>query len=87
MEKYLKPCEASVSDGWHSYPCSNNAKVEVDGKHYCGVHNPKRLEEIRKKNQIRYDKEAKEREYKVYAIKYCEKKGITLEELKKEIEA
>jgi len=65
--------------------CSNNAKVEVDGKHYCGIHDPKRLAEIRRKNQIRYDTEAKEREYKISAIQYCEKKGLTLEELKKEI--
>lgn len=30
---------------WRSYPCQKPAKVERDGKHYCGIHDPVRRAE------------------------------------------
>lgn len=26
--------------GYNSRPCGKPSKIEVDGKHYCGIHNP-----------------------------------------------
>lgn len=42
-----KCCETVRDAGYtmiaHWSPCSNKAKVERDGKFYCGVHDPERL--------------------------------------------
>ena len=52
-----KECEARVcTDGWHYYQCNRPAKVEVDGKHYCGIHNPIRLKEMADKRESEYHK-------------------------------
>ncbi|MCK9524330.1 MAG: hypothetical protein M0R49_00160 [Limnochordia bacterium] len=50
-------CCGRVFDGWHSHPCGNKASVEREGKFYCKVHDPVRIEE---KAKIR-DKEVEER--------------------------
>lgn len=50
-------CCAMVWQGWHRYPCGNKASVEREGKFYCKVHDPVRIEE---KAKIR-DKEVEER--------------------------
>ena len=48
-------CEASVcTDGWHYFQCRKKAKVEVEGKHYCGIHNPIRLKELADKWALKY---------------------------------
>lgn len=31
---------------WHSRPCSRKAKVERDGRFYCGIHDPVRIKRI-----------------------------------------
>ncbi len=38
-------CDALVSSGmgWRANRCSHPGKVEVDGKHFCGIHNPNKL--------------------------------------------
>jgi uncharacterized Zn finger protein (UPF0148 family) len=51
--------EVFQSYGMQRYPCPNKAKVERDGKHYCGVHDPVRLAE---KAAIREAKAEAERE-------------------------
>lgn len=33
-------CDGKVWDGWRYHQCSKNAKVERNGKHYCGIHDP-----------------------------------------------
>ena len=34
-------CKAVWGDGsYRPHVCGNAAKFEVDGKHYCGIHNP-----------------------------------------------
>ena len=33
-------------------PCSRRAKVERDGKHYCGVHDPERLKAKREERRV-----------------------------------
>lgn len=48
----LNVCSASVWQGhsWSSTPCCRPAKVEVDGKFYCGIHDPAKTA---KRNAIR----------------------------------
>jgi len=38
-------CVAEVTDpsGWHRWKCGKTAKVEHEGKHYCGTHDPVKL--------------------------------------------
>lgn len=45
-----------VGSGWqrHSTPCGRPGKVEVDGKHYCGIHDPV-------KRRVKQDQRAAER--------------------------
>ena len=43
--KINRMCERSM---YQKY-CSNTAKVNRDGKWYCTIHDPARLEELRKK--------------------------------------
>jgi hypothetical protein len=42
MTQELKPrcCERVQGSGYNSSQCSKNAKVERDGRHYCGIHDP-----------------------------------------------
>lgn len=38
-------CSKSVwYAGYHTFPCTNPGKVQRDGKWYCGIHDPVRLE-------------------------------------------
>lgn len=44
MNAPVAKCCAPVSAGsFRSYPCGNPAKTEVNGKHYCGLHDPVRV--------------------------------------------
>ena len=36
------------------YPCGNNAKVLRDGKNFCGVHDPERLQAIHDATSLKY---------------------------------
>lgn len=51
-------CYESFGNAGHFYRCSNLAKVQRDGKWYCGIHDP---EAIRRK-QERRDAKIRERE-------------------------
>lgn len=33
-------CGKEIWSGYHSHQCRKPAKFEVNGKHYCGIHNP-----------------------------------------------
>lgn len=53
-------CEVSVSDGgiWPSFhKCCNKGKVQVDGKWYCGIHDPAKQAERDAKRKAKYDAE------------------------------
>ena len=80
-------CEERVwgSGSYKSHQCYRDAKVERDGKHYCTIHDPVRIEEKRKAKEDKWNKEFSERrekqEYKNSAAAYCKKKGLTFEQL------
>lgn len=44
--KKQKCCARVYGGGYRGHMCGNTAKVEVDGKFYCGVHDPIRLKAI-----------------------------------------
>ena len=78
-----KQCSEKVWDGWHHFPCQRPAKVERDGKWYCGIHDP---EYIKAKNQAKEEKW--EAENKANEIKWAREvkikslvSGLTDEEL------
>lgn len=64
MEKHK--CSARVFGDWHSHPCRKPATIEVDGKWYCGTHNPI-------KAKTREAKATKELEHKMLI---CRVEGI-----------
>lgn len=48
-------CSAHThGDVWRDYPCSKNAKVERDGKWYCGTHDPVKVAERKAKRDAVY---------------------------------
>jgi len=49
-------CAASVSDsaGWHSSQCQNRWKVEKRGHHWCGIHDPDKVEERQAKTNAKW---------------------------------
>ena len=79
-------CEGKTFDGWKHYQCMNNSNSIVDGKHYCGKHNPIKIEEKRKiKDKIwedKYNYEQEKKEYQIKAVEYCKKKNLTIQDLK-----
>lgn len=50
-------CLSIISNGFLRYTCCNKAKVEREGKWYCGKHDPVRLRAIHDKNTARYEAE------------------------------
>jgi len=54
-------CCAMVGTGgpWSRYRCTKAGKVEVNGKLYCGIHNPIRLQAIREETDKRWAEEAR----------------------------
>lgn len=51
----ISQCEGIVNiDMWHSSRCGNKAKVVVDGKHYCGIHDPIRIQAQDQKRSEKY---------------------------------
>jgi len=58
MEKRQCCIKVSDSKGWHSYPCSKPATVEVDGKWYCGTHNPVKVAERNAKATEKWGRES-----------------------------
>lgn len=58
--KQTEKCSATVhSGGWgmNSYRCSKNWKVRRDGKRYCTIHDPVRVEERRRTREAKWRKE------------------------------
>ncbi len=55
MEKHT--CVKPVWVSYHHYPCGKTAKVQRDGKWYCGTHDPERLEKKRAERNARWDEE------------------------------
>ena len=57
----LIQCSVSVSDrnsrASYQYPCKNPTKVEIDGKWYCGTHDPVKVQERRDKRNELYNAE------------------------------
>lgn len=53
MSEKQRCCAMVYSNGssFIRYPCSKNASVERDGKHYCGIHDPVRKKEREDKNR------------------------------------
>jgi uncharacterized Zn finger protein (UPF0148 family) len=56
--------------GFGYYPCSNRGKYEVDGKWYCGVHNPEavkrreeRIAERDRRRQEQWDRQWKKEQH------------------------
>ena len=50
-------CSARVSiDSWHYASCGNKAKISRDGKAYCGVHDPERLDALSKAREAKKPK-------------------------------
>jgi hypothetical protein len=54
-------CEAQVFKDFHTYQCSNGAKVQGDdGKFYCGIHDPAKVEAKRKARDEKWERERQE---------------------------
>jgi len=70
-------CEMVYSPGaWRSHICGRKAKVEVHGKLYCGIHDPKRLQAIE-------DVKTAERNRKWERVRLIRRKSELLEDLGK----
>lgn len=76
-------CSEEVWDGHFHWQCRNRAKVGWNGRWYCGIHDPVRLEEKRKKLEEKWGKERNEKQEKwrrdKAATAVCE--GASTEEL------
>ena len=85
MAEEKQKCVARVGGGFDRHGCTRYATAEVDGKHYCTIHNPikrKEKDEIRRKQWEKEWADSRERiAYESAAIQYCRKKGLTVEQL------
>jgi hypothetical protein len=54
-------CQAKVFDGFHSYQCRYEGKIERHGTHFCGIHDPIALEKRRQERQAVRNKASAER--------------------------
>ncbi len=50
-------CSEKVFKGWHTYACSNPAKVERNAKWFCGTHDPERVAARKAKKDGERDRE------------------------------
>ena len=60
MKNDTPRCCADVRDQgtWPSYhKCGNKGKVQVDGKWYCGIHDPAKIAERDARHKAKYDAE------------------------------
>jgi uncharacterized Zn finger protein (UPF0148 family) len=55
-------CQVEVWNRYHyrSYPCGRTAKAEKDGKHYCGIHDPAKVDAKRAEREARYAEQKNE---------------------------
>jgi len=42
--------------GWSTQICNKPSKVEVEGKYYCGIHNPNRISDKFAKQSAKFEK-------------------------------
>lgn len=62
VEKDVQRCCVRVtgSSVWHKYPCSRTAKVERNGKWYCGQHDPEAVKRRQEKSEQRWNEKQTE---------------------------
>lgn len=77
-------CKVRVWHGFNSHECGKKAKVEENGKYYCGIHNPEKGRVREEKNKKEFEKDMARRKYDSYAIIYCKRLGLTLEQLEQD---
>lgn len=53
----MERCEARIGSGYHRPVCGNTAKMEYNGQHYCGVHDPVKAAERRAVNNAKWKAE------------------------------
>jgi hypothetical protein len=78
-------CCKLVRDGFASFPCGRKAKVERDGKHYCGIHDPAKREARTKAIRALLDAEAAEREAQQAAARIRDHKAECFDALVSEM--
>jgi hypothetical protein len=66
MNSETKECCERIWGDYHSHKCSRPAKFEVDGKLYCGIHNPSRGP-TKAQIQAEIDREARMKVYRLNA--------------------
>lgn len=57
MSEKIHLCSATVQQGFHSYGCSNLAKIERGGRWYCGTHDPVAVKAKRDARNARFMRE------------------------------
>jgi len=57
-----KCCKTIHGDFQVTYPCKNAAKVERNGKWYCGTHDPDKRKARQEKQQAKWEKESEDRQ-------------------------
>jgi glutathione S-transferase len=81
----MTQCSARVWNGMSRSTCSRNAKVERNGLHYCGLHDPVRVKEKNDKRNAKWQEEWNAREERIAANKAAreatEKKIAAFDEL------
>lgn len=56
MERTKRQCSAIISiDNWHTAHCSKPAKIERDGKWFCGIHDPEYIKVKESKREVKYE--------------------------------
>lgn len=53
-EEKPKCCAKVYGGGYWPHSCGRNAKVERDGRHYCGTHDPEAVKLRREKNNAEW---------------------------------
>lgn len=74
-------CGASVFSNYSSHRCGKRAKVERDGRHYCGTHDPAKAEKRNAEWRAKFDAEQAARAAKELAQKEMERKADCFDDL------
>lgn len=61
MSEAKHKCCKSIHSQYTNYPCGNAGKVKVDGKWYCGTHDPEKRKARQEAQKTKWDKESSER--------------------------
>lgn len=62
MSHTPQTCCGRIWNGRRQQDCGKPAKVEVEGKHYCGIHNPIAIAEKQAKREAKWAEERNEAE-------------------------